>query len=404
MTSKEIQEKLIPDEAGSDSSTVPIYVDISQDASVVAPEFESDPFYKEDRFMASANLKGKSTHRSTQEPLSPEREPLEGKPRRFTMTRKRLTAATLQSSSRQASGEKAIDLASRLLGRGATDQELVTAGRVLFRGLQARGLNELHALTARVAAESGEDFPVDNDEGPTQPESRDTQKYVAEHELTPDHAVLDVVMNEKTPTQNPTAAKPAAKPAAKANVKKSAQYAAEEDEDFEDFDSEVKPSLEDPEEVEDAEDVYVEDEDLEDEDLEDEDLEDEDLEDEDHEAAESEDFELAEHDEDGHDEDHDEEGDEDEIDLDDVLEEGGDEDDDFTMEDMEDLEALGVDGVLVGSAKKRKASKFDPKPRKASSKKEAFRPSRTRVAAKEGSSDEFEQVFGTPDVSSEFVN
>lgn len=133
--------------------------------------------------------------------------------------RKRLTASTLQDQTRMASSLMAADLGIRLLGPGASDNEVHRVASIFLNSLPQAELQDVYKVTARVAAESGEDFPaIDSQESP-QPESTDTQQYVGMHEVSPDHSVADVAMNEKSPTQDPKASKKA-KVVAEKQVKK----------------------------------------------------------------------------------------------------------------------------------------------------------------------------------------
>jgi len=308
------------------------------------------------------------------------------------MARKRLTAATLEGQEKLRVGQLACDLSMKIMGAAATDDELVTAGRLLHEGLGDQRIARLHRMASKVAQEIGEDFPGVDDDG-SQPESRDTQAHVAEHELTPDHAVLDVVINEQTPTQDPTAA----------------GRKADEDEK----DDEEDPSLEEPEDMEEDQEDYVVDEEgetMEGEEDMDEEEEEEDMDEETMEGEEDMDEDYEEDDEDYDDEDTEDYGDEEptmedaeaafnQEDADDYYEGYDDDDREFTLEDMEELEDLGVDGVLVSSGKK--ASRKSKKGKKGRTAGKSFRPSRNRAAA--GQEDEFSSVFGVPDVGSTFA-
>lgn len=304
------------------------------------------------------------------------------------MSRKRLTAATLQDRKRHASSEQAADLAFRLLGPAASDKELITAGATLHRSLGPKALSGVHLMASRIAQETGEDFPgPDANEGPPQPEPEETQNYVEEHVAAPDHVVLDTVVNKLSPTVDPTA---------------SSRAAADDDEDDADM-----PDVEDPEDVEGGDDDYVEDESDEFEDLEDSgDMEDEDMEDPEEDYSESMD------DEPGLDDFMD---DSDDMGGDDVgsttsSDQGGSEDyydnppeDDreFSVSDLEALQDLGVEevpGVMASSKKKNRNGK------RAASRQQQFRPSRTRTASRAGDGDEFEGIFGTPDLGDMFLH
>jgi len=374
------------------------------------------------------------------------------------MARKRLTSATLDDVQGQRVGGQAIDIASRILGPGASDSELVASARYLKRVAGDQGINALHRLASKVASESGEDFPGDLvDEGENDP--RETQNYVAEHEVTPDHAVLDVVMNERTPTQNPTAAKGKDKPKDKPKDKKAkagpAKKPAKPVKASDDLDEEEEPDLDSPDDVEMDEEDHVDDDDLDDaEDLGDvEDVLDDDMEDDDDSLEDS--FE----DEDDLDDDvPDDEafGDDDDMDVNDDGDmdmELGSDDGDFTMDDMEELENMGVDGVLTSShtgsaadstrarrssdgtvVRGRKAATLasrdtqrdsrrayeeslanqrDSRGRRSAGRKTrrsdreetpSYRPARTRVASADSGANEFDGVWGDPDVSSEFAS
>jgi len=291
------------------------------------------------------------------------------------MARRRLTASTLDTVRTLSIGGKAVDIVARLLGSGATDREIVATGRFLRKAAGDKGIETLHRLASRIAAEAGEDFPNNmEDESPNDP--RNTQDYVAEHEVTPDHAVMDVVLNERKPTQNPTA-----------------RRRAKDD---------AEPELEDPNELENDEEDFVDD-DLEDENgsasevVEDDEIDEEDEDEIDEEDGDEEDGDEEDGDEEAGDDEEDGDKEDDGVDSydhkydDDEDDSRVDEDDnegEFTIDDMEKLEDLGVDGVLTSSKKR---------PRKASKK---FRPSRTRVASQEDN--EFNSVWGQPDVSGEF--
>jgi len=95
-----------------------------------------------------------------------------------------------------------VDLATKLLGsRAASDTEIQGVARILASRIPTKDLANIYKITAKIASESGEDFPaVDSKEFP-QPESTNTQQYVSEHELSPDRAVADVALNESKPTR-----------------------------------------------------------------------------------------------------------------------------------------------------------------------------------------------------------
>lgn len=314
------------------------------------------------------------------------------------MVRKRLTASTLMDSSREASGVQVVDLTQRLLGKGASDSEIVAAGRLLYKGLGSRGINALHRLARRITAEAGEPFnPADDDVGENNPVK--TQDYVSEHEITPDHSVLDVVLNERTPTHNPTAK----------NRKEK-----EEDITSADTSGEKETTLKDPKDLEeDVEDFVKDKEEDEEEDEEEEELVEDEEEEEEEEPEEPE--EKVKHKDEAETEEEDEEtpGEEEGDLLEEPTlerEEGEDEeepeledsDGEFTLDDMEELEQAGVDGVLTSS--KRRSSSL-PRRKQASAqqkgKKANFKPSRTRVAAPDPERD-FDILFGVPDVSRHF--
>jgi hypothetical protein len=365
---------------------------------------------------------------TNRDPLDPEDKPPRGATtagfqRRPTM-RKRLTAATLDHFDRQAVSEQAVDLAARVLGAGATDNEVIAAGKLFITRLQPYGVKNLHRMASRIAADTGDVFPVDENEGPDQPESRNTADYVAQHDLTPDHAVMDVVLNERTPTQNPTARRKRAK-AQQQKLSRSRRRAKEEEDEDEDVTAEVNyaaadddldtdndddvdeddldPDLENPDDLEMDLDDHVDTDDDTDLDTDD---------DTDLDTDNTPDMDLSDVDDvDGDDNvDIDDLGmDDDDVDLDMDGDEGPGDNEEFTMDDMEELENLGVDGVLVSS--NRKPTKYRPDRkstkkkagRKSTQQEGSFRPSRTRLAGRgDSGSAEFDAVFGVPDVGREF--
>ena len=308
------------------------------------------------------------------------------------MSRKRLTTATLQDRTRHASSEQAADLAFRLLGPAASDKELITAGATLHRNLGPEALAGIHTAASRIAQETGEDFPgPDENEGPPQPEPEETQNYVEEHVAAPDHVVLDTVVNKLSPTVDPTA---------------SSRQAADDDED----DAADMPDMEEPDDVEGGEEDYVEDESDEYEDMEDSgDMEDEDMEDpeEDYDESASDEPSLDDFMDDS-DDTGDAGGDEPGLEGSTSADQGGSEeyyddypedDREFSVSDLEALQDLGVEevpGVMAGKQKRNGK-------RAASRQQQQFRPSRTRTASR-GGGDEFEGVFGTPDLGDMFLH
>lgn len=313
--------------------------------------------------------------------------------------RKRLTAATIESQKNFKVGGLAVDISSKLLGRGASDDEIVKVGKMLKASLGEEKISELHSTIVKIAAESGEKAFDEGD----QPNVSETQKYVAEHELNPSASVLDVVLNEKNPTQDPTAAKKTAseeKPEEKSEEKKEPVKAEKEEETEEKTAGLEDLDLDEPEDLGDEDlDDEVLDEELGEEPLEDE-FDDSDLDDD-----------LGIEDVEGDDFLDEEEGelDTDDVDELDALNLGEDETDltasaelqdppdiedhdldqdnrEFGEDDFADLQDLGLPSEI-------KASK---------SRKAGFKPSRVRVAA--GSRDEFEGVFGTPDLGDNFVS
>jgi hypothetical protein len=278
--------------------------------------------------------------------------------------RKRLTAATLDDGRKMAAALEATDLATRILGSSATDTELVTAGSILLKGLGPKGITAMNKKARSICAELGEDYPGPDEEG-DQSECRDTEQYATEHELSPDKSVLDTVLNKKSPTQDPTASKKTAS-------------------DDEDDDPEM-PEMEEPEEVEGMDDDYVDEDD-------DDDWDEEDDMDDDYEDGYDDEFDM-----DGSDETAEWTEMEDDIDQEAYYDDYEDDDREFTMEDAEELEDLGFDGVMVASKdskKSRKASKIQ--------KAKSNRPSRVRKASSP-QVNEFNQVFDVPDTGDTFL-
>jgi len=346
------------------ATTAPMTLDFSEKVTEQNPTYTQDNFHLDDNIVQAS----KAPRQTNTHPLKTGEEPGE------IQMRRRLTSATLSSRQNVRVGALAGDIAAKILGRGASDTEVVTASRQLLKALGPKGVTALHEQASRIAAELGEEAFTELDAEDGQPDPRNTQDYVAEHEVTPDHGVLDVVLHEQSPTQDPTAAK--------------RRKAAEEDKE-----DEEEPEMADPEDVEDSEETedHVEEE-TEDE-VEDAEASDED-ESEDESEEESDDEESEDSDEDDLDAflDSDEgDGGSGEDTTEDYYAEDGEDDGKFTLEDMEELEAIGVDGVLTSSRKNRKAGKTAKK---------GFRPPRTRIAGV--NADEFASVFDAPDVSSEF--
>jgi hypothetical protein len=288
------------------------------------------------------------------------------------MSRKRLTASTLESENKIQSAIISASLSQRLLGASASDDEIVAVGKVLSASISDQNLQKIHSLTAKIAAEMGEKYPIDDD---GEPKPEETQNYVIEHELTPDHAVLDVVMNKKSPTQNPTA-----------SLKQAAEAECEEDEEDMEKTSSVNASDEEDDDlVEDPSELEEEMEEDEDDGLDDSDSDDLDSEEE---EDEEDDLDAMPTVDDGEDEESIIDSAYDQESADEYYDNRED-DGEFTEEDMQDLEDLGLEGVLTNKKPKKSSKK---------SKKE-FRPSRVRKAS---SGDSFDQVFGTPDLGDLF--
>lgn len=313
------------------------------------------------------------------------------------MSRKRLTAATLESQNALKVGIMAAHLSQRLLGPGASDDEIVTAGRILKKAASDGSLEELHKLTAKVASDMGDKFPIDDD---GEPDPSDTQSYVAEHELSPDKSVLDVVLHKKNPVKNPAASKVKAcgESDLEASEDEDVTAGASEDENDDpvaslikaedESEDEIMPDIEEPSDMEDGLEEEFIDEDSEM--MEDGFMEEPSLDPEMDEVESIEDDDFT----------------EDETDLsaeyngdeaeDYYAENGEDDDKEFTTEDLNELESLGVEGVMTSSKKSRKE-------KKTRTAKKGFRPSRVRFAS-QGSSDEFGMVFDAPDVNEYFMS
>jgi hypothetical protein len=379
------------------------------------------------------------------------------------MARQRLTAATIVSSKKLATAEMSVSLAHRLLGRGASDQELTTVARRLNASLKEAGVQEVYASVSRYAAEMGENFGGDlEDDG--QPDPSDTQALVKEHETTPDVAVSDVAHHEKSPTTTisskakgtkkvacgtgcgggATTATPEATPKAattetpktaateptpKAAATETPKTAATEDTTTEasaeseevvadtaapeevvamEY-AEGDTDLEDPKDLEEKDDFLddeIVDEMDEDDELEDDFGDEESFGDEDEDELGDEDDEFDDEFDDM-DEDDDFEGDDDDLDEEDAF--GDDEElgDDFDDEEG-DVDDMGLDELEsladlgVDGVMVNKAAGKNSKNKKAGKKEAPFRPSRTRVASSGGSRDEMDDLFGVPDVGDAF--
>lgn len=343
------------------------------------------------------------------------------------MARRRLTSATLEDIEQKGGALYAADLSARLLGRGATDNELVTAGALLFRGLGPKGIKKLHRMASAVFSETGESFGTESDEidaGPVpQPDPSKTQDYVSHVETPPNESVLPVAMHSTKPpaeTHEPTGYRAGG-----------TRRAKDEEEDEDDL-----PSMEEEDKDDDfnAEDFEEDEDDDDGEEEGDEEEDDDDAwgekagQDEDEET--DEDFDGGEDDED-HDEDFDDlDGGEETAGLDDMdhmdefgdepidFHEGGEGEGQFEGIDQEAYYDEESDEVMSGQENKEfddhdverlrrhlglKGLKGSKKKGRAASK-GGFRPSRTRVANSGGSSgNEFDSVFGVPDVSDEFA-
>jgi len=113
------------------------------------------------------------------------------------MARQRLTRETLASVNELAGAREHIRLAESILGRSATDNEiLATAHRLSHLDpAQVRAINkdrqEILRQNKRIAAApDGSEDPWD-ESGPNQPDPTNNQAYTKQIMTTPDHAVLD---------------------------------------------------------------------------------------------------------------------------------------------------------------------------------------------------------------------
>jgi hypothetical protein len=144
------------------------------------------------------------------------------------MARRRLTNETLETIGQRDASLQAADISARLLGKGATDSELVAAGSLLYKALGPTGVRKIHRMASTVMAETGEKWGTEDFDVP-QEDPSDTQSYVSQVEAPPNQSVLPVAMHSEHPpkrVQEPKGVKIGGK-----------RRAAEEDED-EDLDLE----------------------------------------------------------------------------------------------------------------------------------------------------------------------
>lgn len=126
------------------------------------------------------------------------------------MSRRRLTNQTLDNVSRFAAAKETVKLSETILGRGASDSEVLATARVLQRldPSQIRMINQRRASInrqiSRLAASPNGAEDLLEEAGPPQPDPTNNQAYVKQIMTTPDHAVLDSLQRRDmhAPTSN----------------------------------------------------------------------------------------------------------------------------------------------------------------------------------------------------------
>ena len=173
--SDEIIERPLIDERDW-KETSPHTLDVG-DMDELDPRWKTHPHHQQEVFYASR----KSYRKSTLQSINPERDS-NGE---FKMTRKRLTNKTLASVDMEAKSVNSARIAMKLLGEGCTDAEAARMGSILNSRLAKSELDEITMIASRVAMEeesmgaaSSADMESDG-----QPDPRDSQTYVEEHEL-----------------------------------------------------------------------------------------------------------------------------------------------------------------------------------------------------------------------------
>ena len=115
------------------------------------------------------------------------------------MARKRLTSETLHDFDTKEVSVRLADLSARLLGKSATDNELVSVGTLLYKKLGTHGVRDLHRVASRILTASGEGFGLDDkdpdDDGLQQHDPSKTQDYVTSVTTKSNNAVLNTAMN-----------------------------------------------------------------------------------------------------------------------------------------------------------------------------------------------------------------
>lgn len=110
--------------------------------------------------------------------------------------RKRLTAETISSREARQADIKRCDLATAILGSGASDNEVLRVASRL-KSLADSDVAAIHADAIRVASECGRQAFDVEEGGPNQPEPWDSQDYVKQVRTSPDHAVQDSLRNQR---------------------------------------------------------------------------------------------------------------------------------------------------------------------------------------------------------------
>jgi hypothetical protein len=197
----------------------------------VAPDSHSNPHHQNESLLKNASVKLPVDRPGTRGAGNAERMSPFKKDK--LMSRQRLTTETLSDRTRKAHAERCVAAAEDFLGKGATDAEVKRVASSFMKMQpdeveRMRGIrSSVQTETSRLAADSSE--PDVDEGGPRQPDPTDSQAYVKEIYVTPDHAVLDSLSK-----------KPKHSPAASAKRRASEVEAAEE----EDEDTDVDASME----------------------------------------------------------------------------------------------------------------------------------------------------------------
>ncbi len=169
--------------------------------------------------------------------------------------RKRLTSDTLDTQRRLKVAGKIIDIATRMAGPGAVDDEILRIASKLKAGLSEGDVEEMHSQIARIASESGrvafDETAIDDDGAQKQPEPTETENYVKIVRGPVDSSV-QMSLKGKTDVRQPTASRRVADDQFQQQFDPQQFGPSEEDDEFGDEDG--HESFEDDDEFDDMND------------------------------------------------------------------------------------------------------------------------------------------------------